>query len=476
MRSAVAAVVALAVLVPGFAAEAPSASAGEGQRYVDPIFSVEVTPDLEYGSNVPLTGGSEPIDLELDLYEPAGDASRHRPVVIMVHGGGFCGGSRTSGRIVAQAEHMAARGWVTASISYRFTTEECDDLPSLVAATRDARAAVRWFRANADDLRVDPSRISMLGYSAGAFVTLGVAFGGWDGDSGNPGYSSRIAAGVSQAGFNLTPQPPSDVPPVQMAHGDEDTRVAFAQGVATCDRIRQVDGTCEMVVHEGVGHGPPVSTLEADATSFIHRCVASHAGFPDVPLGGSTDLEPAVGWMAGFGITQGYADGGYHPAAPVSRQAMSAFFYRLAGTPDFTPPATPTFDDVDLTHPFFAEVEWLASTGITQGYPDGGFRPSSSITRSAMATFLWRAAGEPATTTSGSFPDVPAGLPYTDPVEWMASTGITQGYADGLFRPANPVNRSQAAQFLWRLGRTGAPWNGPMEQPAASCTNADLTR
>lgn len=56
-------------------------------------------------------------------------------------------------------------------------------------------------------------------------------------------------------------------------------------------------------------------------------------------------------------------------------------------------PLTATFSDVPTTHPFFQEIEALAASGITTGYPDGTFRPSNYITRQAMAAFLARALG-----------------------------------------------------------------------------------
>jgi len=69
---------------------------------------------------------------------------------------------------------------------------------------------------------------------------------------------------------------------------------------------------------------------------------------------------------------------------------MAAFLYRFAGEPAFTPPATATFTDVPVGAPFFLEIEWLSSTGITTGWPDHTFRPSANVERQAMAAFLHR--------------------------------------------------------------------------------------
>jgi len=56
-------------------------------------------------------------------------------------------------------------------------------------------------------------------------------------------------------------------------------------------------------------------------------------------------------------------------------------------------PATATFPDVPTDHWAFQYVEALAASGITQGYSDGTFRPTSPVTRAQMATFLARALG-----------------------------------------------------------------------------------
>lgn len=51
---------------------------------------------------------------------------------------------------------------------------------------------------------------------------------------------------------------------------------------------------------------------------------------------------------------------------------------------------TQQFSDVPKGHPFFDEIEWLATTGITTGYDDGTFRPGQQVTRQATAAFFYR--------------------------------------------------------------------------------------
>ena len=48
----------------------------------------------------------------------------------------------------------------------------------------------------------------------------------------------------------------------------------------------------------------------------------------------------------------------------------------------------PSFEDVPVAHPFFDEIEWLASEDIAGGFLDGTYRPGADVTRQAMAAFL----------------------------------------------------------------------------------------
>jgi hypothetical protein len=173
--------------------------------------------------------------------------------------------------------------------------------------------------------------------------------------------------------------------------------------------------------------------------------------FTDVSYGHPfyDDIE----WMSSQGISSGYEDHTFRPGAVVTRQAMSAFMYRLVLTPAFTPPPTPTFTDVGTTHPFFLEVEWMADEGISTGYPGGTYRPAAAVTRQAMSAFLYRLAGEPPFPPSPtpSFSDVGASHPFYQAIEWMSLEGISTGYPDGTFKPSNPVTRQAMAAFMHRF-------------------------
>lgn len=113
------------------------------------------------------------------------------------------------------------------------------------------------------------------------------------------------------------------------------------------------------------------------------------------------------------------------------------------------------FIDVPAGHPFCGDIEWLAGRGISTGFPDGSFRPSGSVSRMALASFLWRAAGEPPSELPAAFfDDVGPDHPFFEPIQWMAATGQSTGTPNPggkpSFNPAGSVSRQAMAAFLFR--------------------------
>jgi dipeptidyl aminopeptidase/acylaminoacyl peptidase len=215
-------------------------------------------------------------------------------------------------------------------------------------------------------------------------------------------------------------------------------------------RVDPAISTVYVTASDGSGSATPISTPSGAAVA---------GPFWSPPPFSFTDVPPThpfyadIVWMVASGITTGYPDGTFRPSGNVTRASMAAFLYRMAGEPLFTPPAVASFSDVPTTHPFFAEVEWLVDTGITGGYADGTYRPGLTVTRSAMAAFLYRMAGSPQYTPPAvaSFPDVATSHIFFAEVEWLVEVGVTGGYPDGTFRPAVNVSRQGMAAFLHRF-------------------------
>ena len=177
---------------------------------------------------------------------------------------------------------------------------------------------------------------------------------------------------------------------------------------------------------------------------------AESAHFKDVPA--DYPFVNDINWLAQRRITTGYPDGTFRPNGSVERGAMAAFFYRMAGSPQFTAPSTPSFKDVPRDHPFYKEIEWMRARGITTGWSDGTFRPNDAVNRDAMAAFFYRYAGSPAYSAPSvsPFSDVSTGSQFYREIAWLADQRITTGWPDGSFRPVQPIERGAMAAFLHR--------------------------
>ena len=226
-------------------------------RYVDRIFAVATSAKGVRFATAPDLRTGAPVDLRLDVFQPGGDTEASRPAILWVHGGGFKTGDRTGTDAIAS--EYAQRGYVTFSIDYRLDAgNRCADVQAgiitdptqlaqerarceaaIIGAQHDAQAAVRWVRANAAAYRVDPTRVAMGGFSAGAITALNVGYRSDDpGDVGDvDSYDSRIEAAVSASGcsYLLDSIGPGDAPAF-LLHGEWDPLVYFSCAQATADR------------------------------------------------------------------------------------------------------------------------------------------------------------------------------------------------------------------------------------------------
>jgi para-nitrobenzyl esterase len=247
--------VAITVLLAG--CEQGLAPPGEGLvRYRDLIFGSAVkTANILYGTAVNQQGAT--VELRLDVYQPAGDTVTSRPLVVFVHGGSFCCGSRTSPEIVDEATTLAREGYVTASISYRLVAGGCTgSVPVTVCVTainharEDAQSAIRFLRSNAAAYGIDPTRIAVAGTSAGGITAANVAFSSSD----DPAASVR--AGVALSGASIGPLPNAGDASLFLMHGTADTIVPYAWAVNTRDAGIAAGVRTVLTTWEGAGHVP----------------------------------------------------------------------------------------------------------------------------------------------------------------------------------------------------------------------------
>jgi acetyl esterase/lipase len=282
----------------------------EGQaplRYRDEVFpNVQATTDITYGRAPDLQGN--PVDLKLDLYQPAGDAVARRPAYVWVHGGGFSRGDKSSG--AGMASFFARLGYVAVSINYRLLAPvgcggNPDPSPECRAAApeaqHDAQAAVRWLRRNAATYRIDPDRIAMGGGSAGAITSLLVGWRSDDpGSSGNPGFSSAIRAAVSVSGGIPEDQEgviTADDAPALFIHGTADPVVPYAWAVSNFIAMHELGIPSMLQPVEGEGHGLPGvigAQIRQQSSRFLYYLMdLGHAGGQPAAVGRAAARQAA---------------------------------------------------------------------------------------------------------------------------------------------------------------------------------------
>jgi acetyl esterase/lipase len=119
--------------------------------------------------------------------------------VLIIHGGGWTKGDKGSARERNIGTNLALNGYVAMSINYTLATRGGDDIP-WPQNLYDCKTAVRWLRANADRLGVDPDRIGVIGGSAGGQLAAMVAVAGPEAGLEPPGpypeLSSRVQCAV----------------------------------------------------------------------------------------------------------------------------------------------------------------------------------------------------------------------------------------------------------------------------------------
>ena len=134
---------------------------------------------------------SNAIPLYMDAYIPNNNVEKS-PLLMLIHGGGFTGGTKQQDPIVNIAEYFSKRGFVVFSIDYRLKNDigtvpqEWIDFATNVnsyslgqyyamyPAHKDAKAALRWIIANAETYKIDTNYITVGGGSAGAITSIGI--------------------------------------------------------------------------------------------------------------------------------------------------------------------------------------------------------------------------------------------------------------------------------------------------------------
>jgi acetyl esterase/lipase len=287
-------------------------------------------PDIVYQT----LAGYRPLKLDLFLPPDRFKATGPRPWVMYIHGGGWAGGGpRRSAafqdwpKVLAS---LAAKGYVVASVAYRFSSEA-----PFPAAIQDVKAAIRWLKANASQYNLDPKRGLTWGQSAGghlaalAAVSCGVPalqpparvapttttvelqastaagadqqndcvsgavawFGIYDFAATNmktadgKGYPPVVASFLGCNGSSCSDEqlrrasPVSYItrtsPPIFLMHGDKDEQVALAQSQQFETALKAAGVPTRLVVVPGVGHSWIGPTQEATQAASRQALVQS---------------------------------------------------------------------------------------------------------------------------------------------------------------------------------------------------------
>lgn len=146
----------------------------------------------------------------------------------------------------------------------------------------------------------------------------------------------------------------------------------------------------------------------------------------------------------------GYANGTFEPDRNMTRAEVTTMFARLL-TEKMTADQTysNTFSDVAKSHWAANYIGYMQQFGIITGYADGSFRPDASVTRAEFAAIASRF--ERLTEGTKSFSDVPGSHWAAKYINFAATRGWVNGYADGTFRPNNSITRAEVAAVTCRL-------------------------
>lgn len=247
------------------------------------------------------------ISLKLNFYTPKSSTSQPQPCIVWIHGGGWQNGDKSSG-LARVGKWVATGDYVGASIGYRLT-----DVASWPSQIHDCKAAIRYLRANAQQLGIDPNRIGVWGGSAGGHLVSLLGTSGdvkeLEGDLGTTGVSSRVTCVVDYCGpsdflrfdadapkmsqpgqpvYKLFGGPlkekldmakqaspafhvSKDDPPFLIVHGTADKTVPLDQAVSFHERQRNVGMNSTFVKIEGGGHGIGGEEIETRVKSFFDR-------------------------------------------------------------------------------------------------------------------------------------------------------------------------------------------------------------
>jgi acetyl esterase/lipase len=296
------------------------------------------------------------VELKMDIFPPTVPDTAPAPVIVYVHGGGWTSGDKSWIERVINPAYFTARGYLVGAVNYRLAPRF-----KWPAQIEDVKCAVRYLRANAASLKLDPARIGAWGESAGGHLVslLGLAgpSAGFEGSGGYAEQSSAVQAVVSLSGpadlstlysgpyrsqvarilFNTSPDQEAETlrqaspvtyvsgaaPPFLLLAGDQDPLVPPQQARTLHDSLTAAGASSSLVVIKNSGHvlepaggspDPPNTELREMVLDFFDRTVLGALG--DTRLFTETDKTVRERFLAYWNAHGGLAQQGY----PVSNE------------------------------------------------------------------------------------------------------------------------------------------------------------
>jgi len=212
-------------------------------------------------------------ELALHIFRPSGHVPSQdsRPAIVFFFGGGWVGGKPS--QFYPQCEHLAKRGMVAISAEYRVKSRH---QVTPFGCVEDGKSALRWVRAHAKKLGIDPKRIAAGGGSAGGHVAAAVAtVPGLDAEGDDLSVSCLPDALVlfnpvydnGPGGFGhakLKDRYPEispmhnlkqGMPPTIVFLWDQDSLIPVSTAEKFRDRMRELGNRSELLVYPGQPHG-----------------------------------------------------------------------------------------------------------------------------------------------------------------------------------------------------------------------------
>jgi Secretion system C-terminal sorting domain/alpha/beta hydrolase fold len=315
-------------LTPPLSIHAQNALGCNGIRYINDIATDVTSTTVQYGSNINAVKDTQ--KLMMDIIQPKDDTLSRRPVIVLAFGGGFVGGKRQDMLIFANT--FAKRGYVTTSIDYRLwdvaklgAPDSSNIVPVMIQALGDMKASIRYLYKSAREgnpYKIDTNNIIVGGISAGAIMAMHVAHmdstdnipafmrtvianqGGFEGKSGNPGYSSKVKGVINMSGGLYRAEfIDAGDPSFVSYHGTADNVVPYDRGINVYNFISEGSATCQRQAQKvrlpsylytvqgglhselyGPNHFLDLLNFLAQGSSFMQKVICG------IPISSSKDL------------------------------------------------------------------------------------------------------------------------------------------------------------------------------------------